>query len=70
MTQTNAELFVNVGPPGTRSPLARLFFNGNQAIVYYPDFLFLVNGLDDNHNGWTDEGWDGSTTTGMGLSTS
>ena len=67
MTQTNAELFVNVGPPGTRSPLARLFFNGNQAIVYYPDFLFLVNGLDDNHNGWTDEGWDGVDNNGNGL---
>ena len=39
MSQTNAELFVNFGPPGTQSPLARLFFNGNQAIVYYPDFL-------------------------------
>jgi prepilin-type N-terminal cleavage/methylation domain-containing protein len=65
--QGNSELFVNVGPPGTQSPLARLFFNGDQAIVYYPDFLFLVNGLDDNQNGWTDEGWDGVDNNGNGL---
>jgi hypothetical protein len=24
-----------------------------------PEFLFLVNGLDDNNNGWIDEGFDG-----------
>jgi hypothetical protein len=65
--QGNSELFVNVGPPGTRSPLARLFNNGTQAIVYYPEFLFLVNGLDDNRNGWIDEGWDGVDNNGNGL---
>jgi hypothetical protein len=37
-----------VGIPGTASPLA------NNA-----DFLFLVNGQDDNANGWIDDGWDG-----------
>jgi prepilin-type N-terminal cleavage/methylation domain-containing protein len=65
--QGNSELFVNVGPPGTQSPLARLFFNGVQAIVYYPEFLLLVNGLDDNGNGWVDEGWDGVDNNGNGL---
>ena len=25
----------------------------------YPEFLFLVNGIDDNKNGWIDEGYDG-----------
>jgi hypothetical protein len=65
-TQGNSELFVNVGPPGTQSPLARLFLNGDQAIVYYPDFLFLVNGQDDNHNGWIDDGWDGVDNNGDG----
>jgi len=66
--QGNSELFVNVGPPGTRSPLARAIFNptSGQAIVYYPDFLFLVNGRDDNGNGWTDEGWDGVDNNGDG----
>ena len=66
MTQSsamgNSELFVNVGPPGTRSPLAR--FNG--VIVYHPEFLLLVNGVDDNANGWTDEGWDGIDNNGDG----
>lgn len=42
----NPEMFVNVGPPGTASPTGY-------------DFLLLVNGLDDNKNGWVDEGWDG-----------
>ena len=55
----NSELFVNVGPPGTRSPLAALYANGDQFVVYYPEFLLLVNGADDNANGWIDEGWDG-----------
>jgi prepilin-type N-terminal cleavage/methylation domain-containing protein len=62
----NSELFVNVGPPGTRSPLARAFIYGNQTLIYYPEFLFLVNGHDDNANGWTDEGWDGVDNNGDG----
>ncbi len=62
----NPELFVNVGVPGTRSPLAVLFDNGSQAIVYHPDFLLLVNGADDNGNGWVDEGWDGIDNNGDG----
>jgi prepilin-type N-terminal cleavage/methylation domain-containing protein len=66
MTQSsatgNSELFVNVGPPGTQSPLAR--FNGVN--IYYPDFLLLVNGIDDNANGWIDEGWDGVDNNGDG----
>ena len=70
MTQSaaigNPELFVNVGVPGTQSPLARLYDNGDQAFVYYPEFLLLVNGVDDNGNGWTDEGWDGVDNNGDG----
>jgi prepilin-type N-terminal cleavage/methylation domain-containing protein len=64
----NAEMFVNVGPPGPpvpkTYPLRRyLFTNGT---FYYPEFLFLVNGRDDNHNGWRDEGWDGVDNNGDG----
>jgi hypothetical protein len=55
----NPELFVNVGWPGTQSPLRALYDLGNQAIVYNPEFLLLVNGVDDNKNGLIDEGWDG-----------
>ena len=62
MTQANSELFVNVGQPGTQSPLAR--FNG--VSVVFPEFLLLVNGVDDNANGWTDEGWDGVDNNGNG----
>jgi prepilin-type N-terminal cleavage/methylation domain-containing protein len=53
--QGNSELFVNVGPAGSQSPLADTQSN----TTVYPEFLFLVNGLDDNKNGWTDEGYDG-----------
>jgi hypothetical protein len=28
-------------------------------VQVFPEFLFLVNGLDDNKNGWIDEGYDG-----------
>ena len=62
----NPELFVNVGPPGTQSPFAALYANGDLSVVYYPDFLLLVNGVDDNANGWTDEGWDNIDNNGNG----
>jgi prepilin-type N-terminal cleavage/methylation domain-containing protein len=65
-TTGNPELFVNVGPPGTRSPIARLNDNGNVPLIFYPEFLLLVNGLDDNGNGWIDEGWDGVDNNGNG----
>jgi len=47
----NPELFVNVGLPGALSPLSRGNVN--------PEYLLLVNGQDDNNNGWVDEGFDG-----------
>lgn len=52
----NPEGFVNVGQPGTVSPLQR----GTAAAPIYPEFLLLTNGRDDAPlNGWIDEGWDG-----------
>jgi prepilin-type N-terminal cleavage/methylation domain-containing protein len=48
----NPEMFVNIGVPGTVPAL--LDVQGNPS-----DFLLLVNGTDDNINGWVDEGWDG-----------
>jgi prepilin-type N-terminal cleavage/methylation domain-containing protein len=62
----NTELFVNVGQPGTQSPLSAVYAAGDQVVVYYPEFLLLVNGDDDNSNGWTDEGWDGIDNNGDG----
>jgi prepilin-type N-terminal cleavage/methylation domain-containing protein len=63
----NSEMFVNVGPPGPlnrqTSPLIRVY-NGT---LYYPEFLLLVNGQDDNANGWVDEGWDGVDNNGNGT---
>jgi prepilin-type N-terminal cleavage/methylation domain-containing protein len=56
---SNPEMFVNVGPPGSASPL--VFPPGTK---FTPEFLFLVNGQDDNNNGWTDEGWDGVNNNG------
>ena len=32
-----------------------------------PEFLFLVNGLDDNINGWIDEGFDGVDNNNNGV---
>ena len=47
----NPELFVNWGAPGTTSPLDR----GDGPL----EFLYLVNGRDDDRDGLTDEGADG-----------
>jgi prepilin-type N-terminal cleavage/methylation domain-containing protein len=60
MTVNNPELFVNDGPPGTRSTLSRTYSDrNNNFITGYPEFLFLVNGIDDNGDGWIDSGFDG-----------
>ena len=53
----NSELFVNVGPPGT--PVAADALAPVRQRQVIPEFLFLVNGQDDNSNGWIDEGCDG-----------
>ena len=53
--QGNSELFVNVGAAGTQSPLQ----DQQSGLTVFPEFLFLVNGIDDNKNGWIDEGYDG-----------
>lgn len=51
MVQFNSEQFVNVGPPGAPLPTLR----GGRPCEY----LLLVNGRDDDGNGWIDEGFDG-----------
>jgi type II secretory pathway pseudopilin PulG len=55
----NPEAFVNVGPPDMDSPLTRGIATDAGVVIVHPEFLLLVNGRDDNHNGWIDEGWDG-----------
>jgi prepilin-type N-terminal cleavage/methylation domain-containing protein len=51
----NPEMFCNVGQPGSALPWTTTQFG--QSVT--PEFLLLVNGRDDNANGWIDEGWDG-----------
>ena len=59
--QGNTELFVNIGPAGQPSPYSFSEFQGPAAnpVTVQPEYLFLVNGVDDNKNGWIDEGYDG-----------
>jgi prepilin-type N-terminal cleavage/methylation domain-containing protein len=59
----NTEMFVNVGPPGSPSNLNVV--QAGKAVT--PEFLFLVNGIDDNGNGWIDEGWDGVDNNADGI---
>lgn len=55
--QGNPELFINGGPPGTALPT----LGGGLPCEY----LLLVNGRDDNANGWVDEGFDGVDNNGV-----
>lgn len=58
--QANPEGFVNWGPPGTVSPLNP---SGSLPI----EWLLLVNGRDDNGNGYADDGFDGVDNNGNGV---
>jgi|SRR5271157_1779528 len=64
MNVFNPELFVNVGDPDATPPLLRKSLLGTP---YNPEFLFLVNGLDDNQDGYVDNGWDGVDNDGDGI---
>jgi prepilin-type N-terminal cleavage/methylation domain-containing protein len=64
MNIPNPELFVNIGPPGTTSFLQR---TGPGGTIANPELLFLVNGQDDNNDGFVDNGWDGVDNDGDGL---
>lgn len=64
----NPERFVNVSAPGplTSSTLAPTLTTavGTTSTTDIVEYLFLVNGQDDNNNGWVDEGWDGVDNDG------
>jgi prepilin-type N-terminal cleavage/methylation domain-containing protein len=62
--QGNTEMFVNVGGSDVTSPLSipNPFNPGNP---YRPELLFLVNGKDDNADGYVDNGWDGVDNDGL-----
>ncbi len=56
----NPDRFINWGAPGTVSPLSRKVVSPDgQSVTVNPDFLLLVNGVDDNGDGWIDSGFDG-----------
>ncbi len=60
--QKNPELFVNDGPAGNPTQLNRTYTNPQLPTQTFPanvEYLFLVNGLDDDHDGFVDNGWDG-----------
>jgi prepilin-type N-terminal cleavage/methylation domain-containing protein len=68
-TGQNPELFVNVGMPGTPTPLTYTITapDNSTTTVINPEYLLLVNGQDDNANGWVDEEWDGVDNNNNGL---
>jgi prepilin-type N-terminal cleavage/methylation domain-containing protein len=57
----NPEMFCNVGQPGAALPWTTTQLGTSVT----PEFLLLVNGKDDNANGWIDEGWDGVDNDGI-----
>ena len=59
MDVVNSELFVNIDP----TLAAPLQLANNTPI----EFLFVVNGVDDNHDGFIDNGWDGIDNDGDGY---
>jgi prepilin-type N-terminal cleavage/methylation domain-containing protein len=66
----NPEMFVNVGAPGTLSPLVRIYLNGAGTPipnVQNPEFLLVVNGEDDDRDGFADQGWDGYDQNANGV---
>jgi prepilin-type N-terminal cleavage/methylation domain-containing protein len=63
MTIDNPEFFVNVGPQGSTA----LAYTGPNGITMNPEILFLVNGDDDNQDGYVDNGFDGIDNDGDGI---
>ena len=64
MTIPNPEQYVNNGNPGapvaSTEALTFLYpIAGGGQLTVYPQYLFLVNGQDDNLNGYVDEGFNG-----------
>lgn len=65
MQIANPELFVNIGEPG---PTAVALLTQTSGTTTLPaEFLFLVNGQDDNNDGYVDNGWDGIDNDGDGV---
>ncbi len=63
--QGNPEGFVNIGAPGTPPPADQ--FGSPFGATSNPEFLYLVNGVDDNNDGFIDNSWDGVDNNLNGL---
>lgn len=61
---SNSEMFVNVGKPAPLGNYANILpaINGQPV-----EYLLLVNSVDDNRNGFPDEGFDGCDNNNNGL---
>ncbi len=55
----NPDLAVNDGPPGSPPQLTRTVITPTGRVSVPVEYLFLVNGRDDDRNGFVDDGWDG-----------
>lgn len=58
----NPEMFVNVGTPGDTSKYLMRAYTDSSGTAGNPlpvEFLYLVNGIDDDKDGYVDNGWDG-----------
>lgn len=62
-TYGNPEMFVNDGPPGNTPLFGRFytdnFGNQNPNAPFPVEYLLVVNGQDDDSDGFIDNGWDG-----------
>lgn len=69
MAVSNPEGFVNAGQPGQASTWARTYTapDGITTATGRPQYLLCVNGLDDDHDGFIDNGWDGVDNDGDGV---
>ena len=68
MSHLNPELFVNDGAAGKAPELVRHYNIGGTPPAFQAfnvEYLFLVNGQDDDHNGFIDNEWDGVDNDGV-----
>ena len=65
--QATPEMFVNVS--SAAAPFTRTYTapDGNTTATAAPEYLLLVNGRDDNQDGYIDDGWDGVDNNNNGL---
>jgi prepilin-type N-terminal cleavage/methylation domain-containing protein len=66
----NSERYINFGAPGYVDDGSSNSVQNNPdplSARHYPEYLIVVNGQDDNGNGWVDEAFDGIDNDGDGV---